>query len=128
MSNVKITDNILVEVSTMYLAEHSNPTLQKWVFAYKVCIHNQSQKTVQLMRRHWIITDGFGEIEHVKGEGVIGQQPMLQPNQKHEYISGCPLPTSMGSMKGTYQMRDETGHLFDVLIPEFLLSTPDAFQ
>ena len=128
MPNVKITDNILVEVSTMYLAEHSNPTMQKWIFAYKVHIHNQSQQTVQLLRRHWIITNGFGDVEHVKGDGVIGKQPILHPDEKHEYISGCPLSTSMGSMKGSYQMRNEQGELFDVLIPEFLLAAPDSYE
>ena len=128
MSNRTITDNILIEVSTRYLPEYSNPTLQKWMFAYKVRIHNQSQKTVQLLRRHWIITDAFGEVEHVRGEGVIGKQPILHPNEAHEYISGCPLATSMGSMKGSYQMQDETGTLFDVGIPEFLLAAPDSFE
>ena len=91
-------------------------------------IHNQSQQTVQLLRRHWIITNGFGEVEHVKGDGVIGKQPILHPNEEHEYISGCPLPTSMGSMKGSYQMRNEKGELFDVFIPEFLLAAPESYE
>tara|TARA_B100000925_G_C21864809_1_gene411592 strand:+ start:370 stop:756 length:387 start_codon:yes stop_codon:yes gene_type:complete len=128
MSNITITENIRIQVDTKYLEEHSNPNSQRWVFAYRVHIQNQSTHTVQLLRRHWIITDGFGETEHVRGDGVIGKQPTLRPNEEHQYVSGCPLPTSMGSMKGTYQMQDENGRIFDVKISEFLLVTPDSFQ
>ena len=128
MSNITITDNIHIQVSTKYIEEHSNPDQLRWVFSYKVHIHNKSSITVQLLKRHWIITDGFGEVEHVKGDGVIGKQPILRPNEVHEYVSGCPFPTSIGSMKGSYQMKDETGRIFDVQISEFLLATPNAFQ
>jgi ApaG protein len=117
-----ITENIKVSVETIYQPEYSNPANNHYMFAYKISIQNLSSNTIQLLRRHWHIFDSNGISREVEGEGVVGQQPVIEPGQSHEYVSGCNLKTDMGSMKGEYQMMrllDNT--LFDVQIPEFYL-------
>ena len=104
------------------------PQLNQWFFLYTVQISNQGSETVQLLTRHWIITDATGHVEEVKGPGVVGEQPVLGPGQSFEYTSGCPLPTPFGSMRGTYQMVTTGGDRFDVQIAEFTLSEPTALQ
>ncbi len=113
-----------VSVRPQYLVEHSNPDEQHYVFAYTVTIRNTGEHTAQLISRHWVITDGNNAIEEVRGEGVVGEQPVLKPGEAFEYTSGCPLPTPVGSMRGSYQCVADDGTAFEAPIPEFVLSTP----
>jgi ApaG protein len=113
-----------VQVRPRYLKEHSNPEDQHFVFAYTVTIRNTGQRTAKLISRHWIITDGNNQVEEVEGEGVVGEQPVLKPGESYEYTSGCPLPTPVGSMRGTYHCLADDGTAFDAPIPEFVLSMP----
>src|SRR5665213_2555054 len=100
-----VTQDIKIEVEPSYVQDQSNPTQAYYFFSYKARITNESQVTVTLVSRHWIITDGFGQIEEVVGPGVIGQQPTLKPSESFEYQSFCPLATPTGSMQGTYVMK-----------------------
>ncbi len=117
----EITQGIEVEVKPEYLADRSNPANQEYIFAYHITITNSGQTEVQLMSRHWIITDGTGEVHEVKGPGVIGEQPKLKPGQKHEYSSFCPLTTPTGNMRGSFKMTNQLGAEFSVKIPLFFL-------
>jgi ApaG protein len=117
-----------VSVRPKYLADHSNPDEQHYVFAYTVTIRNTGERTAKLVSRHWIITDGNNVVEEVRGEGVVGEQPVLAPGESFEYTSGCPLSTPVGSMRGSYQFLAEDGTTFDAVIPEFVLSTPRALH
>ncbi len=122
-----LTNGIQIEVESSYVPEHSDP--HSFFFKYRVRIENSGEKPVQLLSRHWIITDGNGHIEEVKGPGVIGQQPRLQPGQAFEYESFCPLATATGFMRGTYQMVClKSGDHFDVEIPQFFLVEPSSFH
>ncbi len=123
-----VTKGIRIRVRTQYDPSRSMPQLNQWFFLYTVQISNQGSETVQLLTRHWIITDATGHVEEVKGPGVVGEQPVLGPGQSFEYTSGCPLPTPFGSMRGTYQMVTTGGDRFDVQIAEFTLSEPTALQ
>ena len=120
------TDGILVRVRPSYLAGQSDPDGGRWVWAYQVEIVNLSGVTVQLMARRWIITDGLGHVEEVRGPGVVGEQPVIAPGDSYAYASGCPLGTSTGSMVGAYYMTDAEGRSFEAAIPAFSLDTPDA--
>jgi ApaG protein len=113
-----------VNVRPQYLVEHSDPNEEKYVFAYTVTIRNTGEHTAQLISRHWIITDGNNAVEEVRGAGVVGEQPVLKPGEAFEYTSGCPLPTPVGSMRGSYQCVADDGTAFEAPIPEFVLSTP----
>jgi len=113
-----------VNVRPQYLVEHSDPDEEKYVFAYTVTIRNTGEHTAQLISRHWIITDGNNAVEEVRGDGVVGEQPVLKPGEAFEYTSGCPLPTPVGSMRGSYQCLADDGTAFEAPIPEFVLSTP----
>lgn len=117
----EITQGIQVEVEPEYLAEESSPEASQYVFAYHIRITNKGETEVQLMSRHWIITDGNGVVHEVKGPGIVGQQPKLKPGESHEYSSFCPLPTRTGNMRGSYQMVNNLGAKFDVRIPLFFL-------
>lgn len=117
-----------VSVRPQYLVEHSSPEEQHYVFAYTVTICNTGDHTAQLVSRHWIITDANNSVEEVRGEGVIGEKPVLQPGQSFEYTSGCPLPTPVGSMRGSYQCVADDGTAFEAPIPEFVLSIPSALH
>ncbi|HEY0897951.1 MAG TPA: Co2+/Mg2+ efflux protein ApaG [Sphingobacteriaceae bacterium] len=121
----KITDGVKVTVETIYQPEYSNPMNEHYMFAYKVHIENLTDYSVQLLRRHWYIFDSNGTKREVEGEGVVGQQPVIEPGESHEYVSGCNLKTDMGSMHGTYQMKRivDEGE-FNVNIPEFYLVAP----
>ena len=119
-----ITEGVRVEVRTAWIKEQSNPDLDHYVFAYKVRITNESAFQVQLMRRRWLITDGLGIKREVQGDGVIGQQPVLQPGEQHEYISGCHFDTPVGKMRGFYYMERLDGSLVKVRIPEFVMVVP----
>jgi ApaG protein len=119
-----VTRSIRVRVEAQYSAERSSPGSQQWFFLYTVTIANESDETVQLMTRHWIITDGNSHVEEVKGPGVVGEQPVLGPGESFTYTSGCPLPTPYGMMEGTYQMVTGGGEQFDARIAPFTLSEP----
>lgn len=119
------TQGVKVTVTTNYLPDYSSPGQQHFVFAYKINIQNNSEFTVKLLRRHWFIHDTNGIVREVEGEGVVGQQPVLEPGESHEYVSGCNLKTGIGKMKGTYLMeRLVDGRQFNVVIPEFVLIVP----
>ena len=120
-----ITQGIKVSVLPSYQAAYSRPAQNRYIFAYHITIENQSTDTVQLLRRHWFIWDSNGTIREVEGEGVIGQQPMLAPGQKHEYASWCDLTTGIGRMHGAFLMRrDVDGKEFQVGIPQFRMVAP----
>lgn len=113
-----------VSVKTQYLAEQSDPERAKYVFAYTLTIRNTGQVAAQLISRHWIITDANNHVEQVRGLGVVGHQPLLQPAEQFEYTSGTVLATPHGSMTGAYFCVAEDGERFEVKIPEFILSLP----
>ena len=119
-----VTRGIRVRVEAEYSAERSSPRSQHWFFLYTVTISNEGDDTVQLMTRHWVITDGNSRVEEVKGPGVVGEQPVLHPGESFTYTSGCPLPTPFGMMEGTYQMVTGRGDRFDARIAPFTLSEP----
>ena len=116
-----VTDDIRVEVMASYSPENSRPLEGEWVFQYTVRITNQSASTVQLLNRHWVITNGADEVEEVKGAGVVGKQPVLAPGESFKYSSWCPLKTPMGMMHGTYEMARTDGSHFDIEIAPFAL-------
>lgn len=116
-----VTHGIRVEVLSRYSAENSQPGNGEWVFQYTVRITNQGSDTVQLLSRHWIITDALEHIREVEGPGVVGEQPVLAPGESFKYSSWCPLPTPTGAMRGTYQMVSTAGEQFDIEIAPFAL-------
>jgi ApaG protein len=118
------TRSVRVHVRSEYAADRSEPANSKWVFLYTVTITNEGVEPVQLLTRHWVITDGAGSQSEVKGPGVVGKTPTLAPGESFEYTSGCPLATSFGIMEGTYQMITESGERFDARIAPFTLSEP----
>lgn len=119
-----VTRGIRVSVEAVYSPERSSPRSKHWFFLYTVTIANEGDETVQLLTRHWIITDGNSHVEEVKGPGVVGRQPVLGPGESFTYTSGCPLPTPYGMMEGTYQMVARGGDRFDARIAPFTLSEP----
>lgn len=116
--------NISVEVATSYIEEQSVPDQDRYVFAYTITIHNEGEIPAKLMTRHWLITDANGKINEVRGEGVVGEQPYLQPGESFQYTSGTMIDTPVGSMEGSYQMVTDDGQEFDAEIPAFTLSVP----
>lgn len=119
-----LTHGIRVRVQAVYSDEHSQPTQLSWFFLYTVSVSNESDETVQLISRHWVITDATNSVEEVRGLGVVGKQPVLAPGESFEYTSGCPLRTPFGTMQGTYQMVTQDGQRFEVKIARFTLSGP----
>lgn len=117
-----VTNSIRVEVMSRHSPENSRPLQGEWVFQYTVRITNQGSETVQLLSRHWIITDAMDHTEEVKGPGVVGEQPVLAPGQSFKYSSWCPLKTPTGMMRGTYQMVRGGGNRFDIEIAPFALT------
>jgi len=120
----KITRDICVSVRPFYLEEQSSPDEDRFVWAYRVNIENRGGETVQLLNRHWRITDKLGRLQEVKGPGVVGEQPILKPGESFEYTSGCPLGTPSGIMAGSYEMATTGGEHFDIEIPAFSLDSP----
>jgi len=120
----KVTRNICVSVKPFYLEEQSSPDEDRFVWAYRVNIENRGDDTVQLMQRHWRITDKHGRLQEVKGPGVVGEQPVLKPGESFEYTSGCPLETPSGIMAGSYEMTTPAGGTFNIEIPAFSLDSP----
>ena len=113
-----------VNVQSRFLPEQSTPEEGRFVFAYTIRIHNSGQVPARLISRHWLITDGNGKIQEVRGEGVVGEQPWLRPGEDFEYTSGAVLETGMGTMQGSYQMLADDGTEFDASIAPFTLSVP----
>ena len=119
---------IRVSVQTEFLPEQSDAQSQRWVYAYHVTISNEGDQAARLLTRHWIITDGDERTQEVHGEGVVGEQPNIGPGERFEYTSGTVLETSVGSMRGSYQMLAEDGTCFDATIPPFTLAPPHALH
>lgn len=119
---------VVVNVKTQYLDGQSAPESGRYVFAYHITISNRGTERVQLLRRHWIITDGNQHVEEVEGEGVVGQQPVIEPGRSYDYTSGCVLKTDCGRMEGSYQMRTDDGALFLAPIPAFALRIPGTLH
>ena len=122
--HAQTTDGVTVRVSVSYLPEQSEPRRGRWFWAYHVRIENEGERTVQLLTRHWVITDGRGARHTVEGEGVVGEQPLIEPGGSFDYVSGCPLATPTGAMQGSYRMKGEDGETFGVDIPRFALIAP----
>lgn len=120
------TRDILVRVFPAYAAEESSPEQGLYLWSYTVEIENHGGETVTLIARRWTITDSFNRVNEVEGSGVVGEQPELKPREAFRYVSNCPLPTPSGAMRGSYQMVNNEGELFDVEIPEFSLHLPGA--
>lgn len=119
-----LTRGVRVSVRARYSEPHSNPGASQWFFLYTIEIANEGDQQVQLLSRHWYITDGTGKVEEVQGPGVVGEQPVLAPGESFTYTSGCPLRTATGSMHGSYQMVTAGGERFDAEIAAFTLSEP----
>ncbi len=117
-----------VSVQPRFLPEQSDPAHDRYLFAYTVTVRNTGEVAAQLISRHWIITDGEGKVQEVRGLGVVGEQPTLAPGEAFEYTSGCPLDTPVGTMRGSYQCVAADGTRFDAPIPEFVLSMPRALH
>lgn len=119
------TNGVKISVETFYQSKYSRPNLSEYVFAYRITIENKTDETIQLMRRQWFIFDSNGEHSEVTGEGVIGKQPTLEPDELHQYVSGCHLKSEIGRMKGSYEFINKSdGSSFEVEIPEFKLVAP----
>ncbi len=116
--------DVSVSAVTQYLKDQSDENAGRYVFAYTITIRNTGTVTAQLISRHWIITDADGQVQEVRGLGVVGAQPVLRPGESHEYTSGTALATAVGTMRGSYQMVAEDGTRFDATIPSFTLSVP----
>ena len=123
-SSEATTRGIRVRVNARFDPERSSPREGRWFFLYTITITNVGDETVQLVSRHWIITDAHNHVQEVRGQGVVGEQPVLKPSQSFEYTSGTVLTTQVGTMRGSYQMETEDGSPFEVEIPQFVLSVP----
>ncbi|MDZ4668846.1 MAG: Co2+/Mg2+ efflux protein ApaG [bacterium] len=122
---IAITNDVKVMVETAYQSDRLDASESKHMFAYRITIVNQGEQTIKLLRRHWYVVDSLDGKSEVEGEGVVGQQPLLEPGEKHQYVSGCLLGSPIGKMHGTYLMeRQIDGKLFEVKIPEFVMSVP----
>ena len=121
-----VTHSVRVSVRARFVPERSNPSDNEWFFAYTIEIANESDRTVQLLSRHWIITDADGKVEEVRGPGVVGQTPRLAPGQGFKYQSFCPLKSPWGTMEGEYEMRREDGSTFKAKVGRFFLTSPNA--
>lgn len=123
-----VTREVEVSVESFFLESESDPEKNQFSFAYRVQLKNLGGETVQLLSRHWIITDSVGKIQHVKGPGVVGEQPVLKPGTSYEYTSGSRLESPLGTMEGTYQMVTDAGENFDIRIPMFTLTVPGTLN
>jgi ApaG protein len=123
-----VTEGIRITVEATYLEDRSSPEEGSFAFAYQVTIANEGHGRVQLMRRHWIITDGNGEVREVEGPGVVGEQPVLNDGEAHHYTSGAVLTTPVGTMEGSYEMQEPDGRVFRASIPRFALRKPGVLQ
>ena len=128
VSSESTTDGVHVRVRARYSAEHSDPARSNWFFLYTIRIDNEGPQAVQLLSRHWIITDATGEVEEVRGPGVVGAQPRLEPNESFEYTSGCPLRTPFGSMQGSFQMLRDDQSTFEAEVARFDMREPGGLH
>ena len=119
------THGVSVTVMPVYIDERSNPESSQYFWAYRVVIENNSNQTLKLLTRYWKITDSNGHVEEVRGDGVIGEQPVLNSGENFSYTSGCPLSTSSGIMEGSYNMQNDSGEILEISIPAFPLDLPD---
>ena len=122
------TNKINIEVLPHYIAEQSDPSNDHYVFSYTVTIRNDGEQAARLLTRHWVITDGDGQVQEVRGDGVIGEQPHLKPGEDFQYTSGTFMNTPVGTMQGSYQMITDTGETFEANIPYFTLSVPNTLH
>jgi len=120
------TAGVTVRVSVTYLAEQSSPEAGRWFWSYHIRIENHRQAAVQLIARHWVIRDAVGNVHEVRGPGVVGDTPRIEPGGSYDYVSGCPLETASGAMAGEFHMLDELGSTFDIEIPSFALAAPES--
>jgi len=120
------TGSVTVRVAVSYLAEQSAPQQGRWFWSYHVRIENHGEGAIQLLGRHWRIVDGRGNIHEVRGQGVVGDMPVIPPGTSYDYVSGCPLDTPNGTMEGHYQLVDDEGSPFEATIPRFTLLTPTS--
>jgi ApaG protein len=127
-TSTALTEGIRVTVRSAYVADRSAPLAKRYVFAYTVQISNEGTEPAQLRTRHWVIRDGTGKVEEVRGPGVVGRQPYLSPGEQFEYTSGCELQTPTGEMRGSYQMQRPDGTGFDAVIAPFLLAQPHSLN
>ncbi len=118
------TDDVVVRVAPEFLAEQSNPSDSRFIWAYTVEIDNQSTQDLTVMERFWQIADSRGQVQEVRGAGVVGETPVVRSGETFRYTSGAPLTAPSGMMRGTYTLQDETGVSFDVIVPTFLLDSP----
>lgn len=124
MFSMEKQHGIIIQTQVKYLPDQSDEAAERFVFSYSISITNLGEVAARLISRHWIITDAYNNVQEVRGQGVVGEQPVLQPNQGFEYTSGTVLATQVGTMRGSYQMRADDGTEFEVEIPEFVLSVP----
>lgn len=124
MFSMEKQHGIIIQTQVKYLPDQSDEAAERFVFSYSISITNLGEVSARLISRHWIITDAYNNVQEVRGQGVVGEQPVLQPNQGFEYTSGTVLATQVGTMRGSYQMRADDGTDFEVEIPEFVLSVP----
>lgn len=115
---------IIIQTKVSYLPDQSDESGNRFVFSYTITITNLSELPAKLISRHWVITDAYNHVQEVRGQGVVGEQPLLRRNQSFEYTSGTVLATQVGTMRGSYQFQDDEGNNFDVEIPQFILSVP----
>ena len=127
MSNT-LTRGVRIIVQPRYVADQSDPAASQYLFAYHITIRNEGTVTVQLLSRHWIITNGEGTVQEVRGPGVVGYQPTLKPGEEFQYTSGCPLDTPVGTMHGSFEMATESGEHFDAAISPFRLAVPSVLN
>lgn len=120
--------NIQIHSEVLYLAEQSNPDERRFAFAYTISIHNRGESPARLLTRHWLITDADGRVQEVHGDGVVGQQPQIQPGETHTYSSGAMIETPVGTMEGRYGMITSAGEHFDAPIPVFRLAVPGVLN
>jgi ApaG protein len=123
-TSMAVTQGVRVRVQSQYLPDQSEPRHDRYVFAYTITISNEGTRSAHLKTRHWIITDARGEVEEVRGDGVVGEQPRLSPGQSFQYTSGCVLTTPVGTMQGSYRFWREDGTFFDAEIAAFSLASP----
>ena len=124
----KQNHNTEIDIETRYITEQSEPEKERFVFSYTITIRNKGEIPTRLLRRHWIITDGNGNVQEVEGQGVVGEQPYLKPGEGFRYTSGTVLSTPLGSMHGSYKMITDDGREFDATIPTFTLSIPNVLH
>lgn len=128
MSDLRLGNNVQIKVDSQYQKEQSDPESKRFVFSYRITITNLNSQPVQLLSRRWLIVDGDQKSQEIEGEGVVGEQPIIEPEQSYSYTSGAVLPTSVGSMQGHYNMRSDDGTNFTTPISPFTLSQPNAIH